>query len=104
MKLQITTDDVHVTKYTVGRMDFYTRTVEVDPAVASKIQKIEELYEVSQRILAALYSSSGKFILPDDLKRIECVDIEPATGTQPSAKTPKPLGSAPALSSGLRKP
>ena len=97
MKIAITVDDVQTTKYTLGRWDFYTRQMDLDDAIVAKLQKIEELNTVAQRVLAAVYNSHGKFILPEDLKVIECLSLtvtDPATLEAQSEKQRKPRGFA----------
>ena len=90
MKVAVTADDVKVTRYSTGRWDFYTRLVELDPDLIAKIQKIEELYVVAQRVLAAVYTSQGKFILPEDLKVLECLNLTVTEAPTPEAPSAKP--------------
>lgn len=91
MKIGITVDDVRATKYVVGKFDFYTRQVEVAPDLAAKLQSVEALYAVSQRILSSLYNSNGRFVSPEDLKEFECLNIASGEVVTPEAKSVKPL-------------
>ena len=76
MKIGITVDDERTTRYVMGKYDFYTREVELDPEIVKVVQAVIELYPTVQRILAAAYTSHGKFILPEDLEAIKCLTVK----------------------------
>ena len=82
----ITVDDVKVTKYVLGKYDFYTRQVELPRDVAHKISIIQELADTAQRILRDLYDSNGRIVSANDLEEFECLDLSPAEEATPARK------------------
>jgi len=107
VKVGITVDDIpSSTTYVVGKYDFYTRTIDLPDGVAEKVQLISELNTVAQRVLAAAYNSNGRFILPEDLERLGCVNVESPERVTPevaSAKQRKKQASAAPSSSEWQK-
>lgn len=106
MQIAITLDDVTSTRYTIGKYDFYTRQAELSDDLVAKLAKLAELDAVVQRVLAAIYVSQGKFILPADLETIECINIVPAVAATPepqSDEQPKQKASGPRSSSESRR-
>lgn len=90
MKIAITVDEVKETQYTVGKYNFYTRTVDLPDDVAAKVQLITEMNVVAQRILSAAYNSNGRFVLPADLERFACINVESPEQATPEVASAKP--------------
>lgn len=107
MKIGITVDDHRATKYEVGKYDFYTRQVDVDEALARRLQKAVTAYATAQRILSQLYNSNGRFVTPEDLEAIKCVELESVEQVTPeveSARSRKKQATAAASSNESQKP
>lgn len=94
MKVGVTVDEVKGTRYTIGKYDFYTRQMELDPEVAKVLAAAEDLFAISQRILSSMYNSNGKYIIPEDLENLKCAvaELAPQTPAVVSVKQRKPRG------------
>lgn len=103
MKVGITVDDVKSTQYRIGKFDFLTRQVELDPDLAAKLSLVQDVIDATQRILASAYATQGKFILASDLEILECLDVAVRTPEAKSAGTPKKQATAQGSSKASQK-